>query len=256
MPLRDILVSVDNSEYGRQRVDFALKLARDHGAHLTGYFTSPSAGETPVGWAGDIAESAEREFMEQLGAGGGRWLLSGEPIAEDIASYIRDCDLAVLGLGDPARELPEPQGFVVEDVVLRCGRPVLGMPISTPPENFVTTALVAWDGSREAARALNDALPLLEKAKTVEIASLGSRGGELAARAIEHLARHGIKATEGSPEPIYPDVGDELLRRAEAIEADLVITGAYGHSQLAEAIFGGASRTMFRQMLVPTLFSH
>jgi nucleotide-binding universal stress UspA family protein len=256
MPFKDILVSVDASDTGRQRMDFALRLARRHGAHLTGYFTSPTVGDAPQQTVEDLVAATQEAFEAGLSASGGSWLLSGESLESDIVAKIRDCDLAVLGLDDPDDPSRRPQGFGIEAVVLTCGRPVLGVPISGGPEPFPTRVLVAWDGSREAARSMNDALPFLQEAAEVEVASIGRNGHALSGRAVAHLARHGVAAKAGTSAMLLDDVGSELLDRASAFDADLVVAGAYGHLPITENLFGGATRSLVRQMLVPVLLSH
>ncbi len=256
MPLKDMVVSVDMTETGRERLDFALRLARAHGAHLTAYYTSPTTGDAPHGSVEDLAAATEEAFQSGLSGIEGTWLLSGDPLQADFVAQVRSCDIALLGLGDPERHSPDPQGFAIEDVVRDCGRPVLGLPVSGLPKAFVSSALVAWDGSREAARSLNDALPLLVDAKQIEVVSVGRDGHDLAGRAVEHLRRHGIAAKAGGSAMLLDDIGSELLDRAAAADADLIVAGAFGHAPLTENLFGGASRSLFRQMLVPVLFSH
>jgi nucleotide-binding universal stress UspA family protein len=256
MPLKDMLVSVDMTDTGRERLNFALRLAKSHRAHLTAYYTSPTTGETSHGSAENLAEAAEEAFQSGLSGIDGTWLLSADPLEKDLVARIRSCDIALLGLGDPERPQTDPQGFAIEDVVRSCGRPVLGLPVSDLPETFVTKALVAWDGSREAARAINDALPLLAGARQIEIVSIGPDGDDLAGRAIEHLRHHGIAAKAGRPGMLMDDIGSELLDRAEAGDVDLIVAGAFGHAPLTENLFGGATRSLFRQMLAPVLFSH
>jgi nucleotide-binding universal stress UspA family protein len=123
-------------------------------------------------------------------------------------------------------------------------------------------ALVAWNASREAARALNDAIPLLEDAENVTVLSVnpkrGIRGeGDLPAADIAlHLARHGMKAEASYVVAEDIGVGDALLSRAADLGSDLIVMGGYGHSRLREIVLGGATRTVLRHMTVPVLLSH
>jgi nucleotide-binding universal stress UspA family protein len=256
MSFKDILVSVDASDAGRLRLDFALGLARKHGAYLTGYYTSATAGEAPPETLEDLAAAAQETFETGLGSSGGCWLLSAERLEDDLVARIRACDLAILGLDDPDVPNRRPQGFSLEPIVLSCGRPVLGVPITGAPETFARKVMVAWDGSREAARALNDALPFLKEASEVEIASIGRDGHAMSVRAVDHLARHGIAAKAGRSALLLDDVGSELLDRVNAANADLLVAGAYGHLPITENLFGGATLSLVRQMLVPVLLSH
>jgi nucleotide-binding universal stress UspA family protein len=270
MGFKDILVSVDASDRGRERMEFAIRLAQRHRAHLVGYYTSPTTGlltgeglphgAAPETAAETLAEAAEQSFQEHLDLYGlqGSWLLSADPPAPDVIRRIRVADLAILGLGDPDREIRDPQGFAVEDVVLDCGRPVLGVPIANLPAQLGRSVLIAWDSSREASRALNDALPLLVEAEQVVVLTVDADErvalpGELAA---EHLRRHGVNARAQQSESGGLDVGGAILSQADYLHADLVVAGAYGHSRLSEAVLGGASRSLLRQMMVPVLISH
>ena len=122
--------------------------------------------------------------------------------------------------------------------------------------------LVAWDGTREASRALHDALPLMARAEAVWVMTVRTRNanfdkhGPSLDRVIRHFERHGIAAT--TEEGIGGDVptADLLLSRASDMGADLLVAGAYHHSQLREAIIGGVSRELLDHMTVPVLMSH
>jgi len=122
---------------------------------------------------------------------------------------------------------------------------------------------VAWNGTRESARAAFDALPLLAKAKSVKLLWInpstenggngnGMPGSELATA----LSRHGVKVEAGHSAVRDVGVGDELLSRAADQGTDLLVMGAYGHSRVREYVFGGATRHILQHMTVPVLFSH
>lgn len=254
MAYRDILVTVDPTPAGRDRLAFALKLARGFDAHLTAYYTFPTVGTVADDPADEAAEAMERHFELDLAGRPGRFLLSGDPPREALIEAVRTVDLAVLGLGDPSGA--PAADLTAESVVTECGRPVLGIPVSALPDPFPKAALVAWDGSREAARALGDAIPLLSRAADIAVLSLGDNGLEVARRAVEHLARHGIAARALAAEPVSGRIGQDLLDAAAMMNVDLVVAGAFGHAQLREKLFGGASRSLLNQMLVPVLMSH
>jgi len=257
MSLREIIVSVDYSDTGIERMRFALDIAQTHGAYLTAFYTSPttSPGE---GGAAENAEAIEAEFEAALGLRGieGIWMLSGTPIVDDLVHEIRFADLAILGLGSPESGDFDPQGFRIDDVVRACGRPILGVPVSRLSPGPFSRVVIAWDGSREAARALNDAIPLMRHAGSIWVASIGTAERARPERVVTHLARHGLTASVDMTPSYEPEVGAELLQRAALHDADLVVAGAYGHSKLGESLFGGASNTLLHQMLVPVLLSH
>lgn len=177
---------------------------------------------------------------------------------KDIIAHIRTRDLAIIGLGDPGRVDPDPQGFRPEEVILACGRPALGIPIANVPAGIGRNIVVAWDGSRGAARALHDALPLLKRADTIALVAvdppeLDPAPAQSAAR---HLRRHGIEASERILSGGGLTIGEAILAECDYLHSDLVVAGAYGHSRRSESILGGVSRTLLRQMMVPVLMSH
>ncbi|HZB90176.1 MAG TPA: universal stress protein, partial [Stellaceae bacterium] len=124
------------------------------------------------------------------------------------------------------------------------------------------TVLIGWKSGREAARAVNDALPLLQQARSVTVLAInpedgiGGDGDVPAADIALHLARHGVKAAAAHTVAKEIDEGDALLNYADDISADLIVAGAYGHSRLSELVFGGVSRTLLTTMTVPVLLSH
>ena len=120
--------------------------------------------------------------------------------------------------------------------------------------------MIAWKAGRESARAVFDALPLLQGAENMHILEIKGRGDESSmspdTSIAASLARHGIKPTIRTS--VAPDisVGDEILSRLSDLDADLLVMGAYGHSRMRELVFGGVTRHIARHMTVPTLFSH
>ncbi len=142
------------------------------------------------------------------------------------------------------------------------GRPVLVIPYAGEFGAIGRRVLVAWDGTREASRALHDALPVIAAAKTVIVMTV--RTDEASAerirlsleRVVQHLNRHGIPAQ--SEDALRGDIpiSDVLLSRAADFDADLIVAGAYHHSPLREALLGGVSRELLQHMTVPVLMSH
>ena len=257
MSIKSLLVSIDASETGRERLDYALALAERQRAYLLGYYVSPTVAASIEGSPEEIAEALHQDFIRQMEVRGldGAWVLGEHPLAADIAEQIRYVDLALIGLGSPDDIGPEPQGFQVADIVREAGRPILGLPISrlTPPP--FRSVIIAWDGSAGAARAVHEALPLLSSAAEIRVVSLGAEGPAKGGRLVAALARHGLAATVDTTPSVEADIGSELLQRAALYEADLVVAGAYGHAKLGEDLFGGPSNALLHQMLVPVLVS-
>jgi nucleotide-binding universal stress UspA family protein len=151
-------------------------------------------------------------------------------------------------------------GHSIEAAILSVGRPVLLVPEKGLPAGFPRKALVAWNGSRESARALSDAVPLLARAKSVLVFSAGPAGDEGplhgARSAVRYLARHGITAEPLHATAADERVGDTILARAKKAGADVVVMGAYGRPRFAELVLGGATRAVLRGAGVAVLMSH
>ena len=153
-------------------------------------------------------------------------------------------------------ELPD---LDVEALVVGCGRPVLGLPPGKLPDRIGRNIVIAWDASREAGRAVHDALPFLHDARSVRVISLisGHHGASDADVLVAHLKRLSIAATIDLDHRLHSNSpADEILSRLQSPEADLLVAGAFGHSRLGERFFGGASRTFLHQMMIPVLVSH
>ncbi len=186
-------------------------------------------------------------------------MVEGFP-AEVVTLHARYADLAVLGQHDP--DGPDSRRGVVEAALFGAGRPVLVVPYAGRFPGAGRRVLVAWNASREAARAVNDALPILEQAEAVTVLAvnprqgIGGHGEAPAADIALHLARHGVKAT--AEQVAAPAVGDAeaLLNAVAERGADLLVMGGYGHSRLCEMALGGVTRTVLRSMTAPVLLSH
>jgi nucleotide-binding universal stress UspA family protein len=148
-----------------------------------------------------------------------------------------------------------------DHVVTAAGRPVV-IPYAGTFARIGRRVLVAWDGTREANRALHDALPLFGNAEAVTVMHVGTQEADMdrvrpwLERIARHLQRHGVKAQpEESPRGGIP-ISDVLLSRAADLGADMIVAGAYHHSQLRETLLGGVSRDLLDHMTVPVLMSH
>jgi nucleotide-binding universal stress UspA family protein len=185
-------------------------------------------------------------------------------VADIVIRHASGADLVVVAQRDP--HWPEsPWLEVAERLAVDGGRPVLIVPNAGAYSEIGTTALVAWNGRREATRAAFDAVPLLQQARSVKVlsvdaqttgASTGTSAGDFAAMHLcAGLARHGVtcEAVEGASDG---SIGHALLDRAAEHGADLLVMGCYGHSRLAELVFGGATRHVLTHMTIPVLMSH
>jgi nucleotide-binding universal stress UspA family protein len=145
-------------------------------------------------------------------------------------------------------------------LALGVGRPVLVVPRYGTFERLGERVLIAWNGSREATRAVHDAIPILKRAITVTVLSIDpevdSPPRTPSADITLHLARHGIAAEAASTSSVDFGVGNALLSRAADLGADLIVMGAYGHSRMREMVLSGATRHLLQNMTVPVLMSH
>lgn len=280
MGFKDLLVHVDAGEASDRRVTAAIALAQRCDAHLTGlaFAIEPQvpgfvAAQMPAGsWDAHMDRRREhakaqaarfRSAAERAGLRAGCRIetVPEADLARLLGLHARHADLAILGQSDPDDERPGGPGLI-GDVLLNSGRPVLAVPYIGAGPTIGERIVVAWDGGREAARAVNDALPLLVRAKTVSVvvfnaSSRAERHGTVAGADISlHLARHGVKVQAESLEVHEISVGEALLSRLADEGADLLVMGGYGHSRLSQTVLGGVTRTILESMTVPVFLSH
>ena len=176
-------------------------------------------------------------------------------VPERLVEYARLRDLTIVSVPESYDQ------WYAEAVIFGSGRPTLVLPESPPSRPFeLNTIVVAWDFSRSAARAVADAIPVLEKAKRVRIVTVTSEkvidtkhsSEELA----KNLARHGIDVILDRVDATGRPIGDVLTTEVASCNADLLVMGAYGHSRFREFILGGATRSMLSKPPLPILFSH
>ena len=178
-------------------------------------------------------------------------------VPELMADYARLKDLTIIPV--PADDSINP-GYA-ELVVFQSGRPVLIVPEELPRTEAKLDAIaVAWDFGRTAARAVADAIPLLERGKTVRILCVTNEKSFKSTRASSelaaHLARHGVEVIVDEVDAAGRTIGDVLTQFVAANKIDLLVMGAYGHSRFREFILGGATRSMISRPPVPTFLSH
>lgn len=257
----------------------AVEFCRREGAELTLHAVAAAlpkgrSSAQSVLWLAELAAEEEarcrREAEELLDAAAASAKAVGVPvdrvfetappyeIPNMVARQARTHDLALLpvsGSGEDSVELAEA-------LIFGSGRPVLLFDPDKAPlgPRSIETVLVAWDGSRCAARAVADALPLLRRARDIHVLTvLGENRAIDAGRAaglVRHLSIHGL-----SSEPYEIEVGDKTIgdvfeREAAVFSADLLVMGAFGHSRLREFVLGGATRSMIRRPPCPVLLSH
>jgi nucleotide-binding universal stress UspA family protein len=270
MTFKDLLVHVDSTELAAKRLRVAVDLAALHGARLTGMFAeSATIGSSIVGRrdpdqiskAVDRARATFEAAVTAAKIPGGWWNVGARDDAE-LANWTVQCcryvDLSVFGgpSGDGDR-IPED---LVQAVALESGRPLLAIPPRVPLGPIGEHVLVAWTGSGPSARALNDALPFLSRAREVTVLSLqlpneGATGGKLPDLDVAaHLRAHGIQARYekfivGELSPV-----DHVLNRTTDLGADLIVMGAHGRG-LAQPKHEDTTTTLLQSMTAPVILS-
>ena len=275
MSYKTIVVHLDAGKRRRVRIDLACTVAQRYGAHLIGFFAleaqpaliAPEAAPTLIpemlNQQRAAAEEAGREFAERMRTreytARSEWRAASADGFEALRLYARHTDLVVAGQPDPEGDGVPP--WFSHDLVMSVGRPVLYVPFAGRFDDCGTRVLVPWNGSREAARALSDALPFLREAKAAEVVSFDA---QKLAGVIDmphpdmkaYLARHDVNASVVAQPTGGIDVGSAILSRTADTGVDLIVMGAYSHSRARELVLGGATRTLFKSMTVPTLMSH
>jgi nucleotide-binding universal stress UspA family protein len=273
MSFRTIMVQLDLDEV-EPRLRFGHDLARRFDADLIAFAAAEADLIVPVGDYGMAAAEAMRMQTEDIekrlkaieadvrrvGGDDGRvsWIGGlGDPSAL-LALYGRAADLIVAGPG--LRNSSRAQGVIDPGaLILSAGRPVL-MPAESHAPVRLDSVVVAWKDTREARRAVADAMPFLAAAKKVAVVTVEEEAVHdaktSAADVVRFLSRHGVSAS-----PVVIDVGarqavDALEETAAEFGADLIVTGGYGHSRLRQWAFGGFTRTLLGEGRLHRLFSN
>lgn len=280
MSYKTILVHVDQSPHAAGRIALAISVAASHQAHLIGsaltglttdYYRSMNmtfGGPLTPGQLNDIhrdANEALDRFEAQARGAGIRYerRYSDDDTEPGLVRQARYADLVVLSQTDP-----DPSGLALfsqlpEYLALQGCRPLLLVPYAGAFARVDQHALVAWDGSRAASRALTDALPLLRASAKVTVAVFqpnhlnGTHGIEPGADLARYLARHDVTVeVQQKTCGASGDVGNALLSLAADGAADLLVMGAYGHQRWRELVLGGVTRRVLQSMTLPVLMAH
>lgn len=282
MAYQDIMVVLDDNPACEERLRLAARLASQHGAHLTGvmvidylYIPTYAKSQVPpelVSWRRQVEDESRarvHEQFERVAEAEGvpaQWHTVRGVAAQVLADFSRYADLTVVGQYDPEAEGLGVSPDLAEHVVLGSGRPVLTVPYAGSFPTVGQRVMVAWDGSREAARAMADALPLLRGAdKVITLSAVPKRRPQRKRAPDEempdldiarHLARHEVTVEAQRIDVGDVSISDTLLNRISDESIDLLVMGAYGHTRAREIWLGGVTRDLMRHMTVPVLASH
>lgn len=278
MSYKSIIVHVDAGAASERRMEIGVRFARRFGSRLVGLYVVPipelasveaaelSPAEVAKRMAARDARHRAEAFLGRLAASSDVREVqfrapAGDPIDSAIAES-RCADLTILA--QPDRD-DHAAGFarrLAESVTLGCGGPVLLVPYATASAEPGSNVMIAWDGGREAARAVRDALPLLRDAKRVTVVSTSPDPGAAEAvqrsyaRLAAYVAVHAVETQFKRLDVARHETGEAMLSRAADLGADLIVMGAYGHARVREIVLGGVTRTMFEAMTIPVFMSH
>ncbi|MEO8598889.1 MAG: universal stress protein [bacterium] len=279
MSYKTILVHVDESKRAADCIRIASEIALAENAHLVGaamtgvsrylYRDMTIVNNDPglishMTFLRDRASRALLQFeplVQKIGVSSFEQRVIDDEAAGGICLQARYSDLVVIGQIDPDLLSTTVLSDFPEYVLIHCGRPVLMIPYAGHFEKLGKRILIAWDGSKEATRAVTNAIPLLQRAEIVHVVIFNNdvksdiHGDQPGADIALYLARHGVKV-EVSVEASNIDIGNSLLSLANDMHVDLIVMGGYGHSRFRETILGGSTRTMMQSMTVPVLMSH
>lgn len=281
MSYQSILVHVDDGERVVVRLGAAARLARGYDAELIGAYAVPARAIAPsvsavlpdkvvqqrvadMGEAQDAAEALFRAAAQRARVGAAEWRAPAGDAIPALVDHARCTDLVVIGQRDSSEAHASFSEELANALVLQSGRPVLVIPFAGATATIGTRALVTWNGTRESARALADAMPLLARAEHVQVLSIETDDEDKATpsemhrqeRVLAWLRFHGIEAESEHHRWPDADVGASILSLAADAGADLIVMGAYGHSRLQERVLGGVTRDVLDAMTVPVLMSH
>ena len=275
---------MNDTSHTKQLLEASSAIARRHNAHLIGLYVLPAAKiysdvgmlATPIMFEGyrDLfkqkLETVRTDFEARIKLDGlkGEWRVvdsSYPDIAESAIVHSRLVDLVITSQIDRGTDGSIEQDLA-ERLIMEAGRPVLLIPkkghFVPPGEGIAEKAVIGINGTRESARAMFDALPLLKFVKETRLVWVdpytqrGEAGEVPGAEEAAVLSRHGIKTVA---EPMMTDghnAGEALLMRANDLGADLLVMGAYAHSRMREFVFGGATQYVLANMTIPVLMSH
>ena len=275
--LKDIIFNIEhNSERDGLR-DYAISVAERFEAHLTGVAFAGGIPkymlpDFPAAVLAEILTESERAAKAAIarfaaaakrsGINTEHHLITQSELgpAQTFSTIARRCDLSVLmqsGENDDTNS-----DLFIETALFGSGRPILVVPYIQKNGVDLNRVICCWDGSRAAARALNDSIPLLAKAGAVELLIVNhdeDKDSEFEFRGIEisnHLARHNIQVELTSLSVGNSDATNIILSHAADCSAGMIVMGGYGHSRVREFMLGGVTRGMLSSMTIPVFMSH
>lgn len=275
MAYKDILVYLDDGKSNQERINAAFDMAKSHDARLTG-ITLAALKPTHMIVKEEIAQQniglneAEKrisDFSNQAKKNGIEFNTKiidvfGKGVRKALAQYARNFDLVIFRQANRENKNFAMVESIADKIVVNCGRPVFFMPYIGSQNIPAKKALIAWDGTASATRAVHDSLPILKQVKQVTILVVTegkaktAKGELLADDLAAHLGRHGVNAKVKRTTTGNLDVASVILNNIADESLDLLIMGSYGTSSLQSKVFGGVTKKILETMIVPVIMSH
>lgn len=270
--IKTILLHVQRDASLQQRLETALSIARATGAHLQCVHVTPiEAYVTMENWGGiftldeamEEVDAQEAQLRSEIEANLGKEDVSWD--YEQVAGHVVGeivrrsalADLVVTGRDAHLTKFQRPELALLGDMLTNIRSPLLVPGSGASELDLFGTAVIAWNGSFEAANAVRAALGMLRLAGEVRVIRYTEQ--KQAAfpdtRLTEYLSRHGIHG-ELDVRPVQVDYADDLVEYAQLYRAGYIIMGGYGHSRVSEIVFGGVTRAMLRSCPVSLLIAH
>jgi nucleotide-binding universal stress UspA family protein len=279
--ITQILLHFDASSQAVKRLETACQIAKRHGSALTAlYAATPQYVELPfapeigpgivavqrqvdqqhLSKARTAFDQSQASLRESDGIRAAWAEVHDDPILSTFAQQAMFADLVVMGQHDPsADQMGRVPSDFVQSVILMSGKPALVLPYIDAPKTFGDTVLIAWKATREAARAVASALPVLQSAREVHVVSWGEEESSVSGNRLDlatYLKLRGVQTTWHKQGQAPKDLGEMLLSFAFDVQADLLVMGCYSHSRAREWALGGVTRTILNSMTLPVVMAH
>jgi nucleotide-binding universal stress UspA family protein len=274
--LKDIVVNLTGGGPQDFAADYAISVAKVFGAHVTGiaFVFDPVIPDAGLGAVSPSLIEMQRDDNARTAKDAvSRFVAAAKGAGVSAETRILDASLAgatsefgriarrfdIAAVGQSQREYGSAEELMIEGALFESGRPIIVVPYIQKQGLTLERVMACWDGSRNAARAIADAMPFLTRAKAVELVIVTEPrkiGETTGTHMAEHLVRHGVAVTVKSISRGDIDVQSALLSHAADNGTDFIVMGGYGHSRLREFIWGGVTRNMLNAMTVPVLMSH
>ena len=274
--LKDIVVNLTGGGPQDFATDYAISVAKAFGAQVTGiaFVFDPVIPDAGLGAVSPSLIEMQRDDNARAAKDAvSRFVAAAKSAGVSAETRIIDASLAgatnefgriarrfdIAAVGQSQREYGAAEELMIEGALFESGRPIIVVPYIQKQGLTLERVMVCWDGSRNAARAIGDAMPFLTRAKAVELVIVTEPrkiGETTGTHMAEHLVRHGVPVNVKSISRGDIDVQSALLSHAADNGTDFIVMGGYGHSRLREFIWGGVTRNMLSAMTVPVLMSH